>query len=126
MENIDSRRMTLIEAEKLDRMYTQIRAANSLIAQLRTLVAYFDRFTRTVMLKQLCDMLDRYQHVITQPKPTAPTTGQVRAVFEQTRKLYHEWASSLSADEFHMTYEAWIQHELSKLYRGVETCSGTA
>jgi hypothetical protein len=89
----DSRPMTLIDAEKLDRMHIQIRASNSLTAQLRSLTRNLTA-PRHEIIKRLELILDKYRRAIA-PKPPPPTSAQVLAAFEQTRKLYDAWVSSL-------------------------------
>ena len=108
--------MRVVSEQEFDRIETQINAANALIDSLRAAINNQSLVMKTTLVEKIELILDKYQ------RATAPklTSAQVLAVFEQTRKLYDAWVSSLSADEFHMTYEAWIHRELSKLECGVK------
>jgi len=117
-KNINSRPLTIIYVEKLDKLHTQIRAVNSLTEQLRSLTRNLTATQREI-IERLNFILDKYERAIA-PKPPAPTTEQVLAVFEQNRKLYDAWVASLPVSVEPISYSEWIMRELSKLDRGVK------
>ena len=83
--------MRVVSEQEFDRIETQINAANALIDSLRAAINNQSLVMKTTLVEKIELILDKYQ------RATAPklTSAQVLAAFEQTRKLYDAWVSSL-------------------------------
>ena len=106
--------MKTYTTQEQDRLQTQIRAVNTLVASLRGLLNDAPGLIRSQIVERLEGFLTSYNDAIKPPKPITLTPMIMLALFDKVFAEYEEEMSHLEVGDYHPSFYDWIQRELAR------------